>query len=232
MPAQLSLPVRLRDEATFANFLISPHNRLAVESLQRLVLQRGAGLLYLHGRAGSGKTHLLQAACQAAEAQAIDSAYLPLAQLRDARPEAVFAGLEACGLVCVDDLDAAAGEADWEAALFHLCNRCVEAGTVLLLAAVAPPAALGIALPDLGSRLGAALRFLLVALDDEEKCAAIVLRARSRGMVMGEDVARYILQRASRDMEALITVLERLDAASLEAGRRLTIPFVRDALGW
>ena len=232
MPGQLSLPLRLRDDATFANFVVSPGNRLAVESLQRLVLQRGAGLLYLHGRAGSGKTHLLQAACQAAAARAIDSAYLPLAQLRGEQPEAVFAGLEACGLVCLDDLEPVAGDPAWETALFHLCNRCMESSTVLLLAAAAPPAALGITLPDLCSRLEAALRLALAALDDEEKCAAIMLRARRRGMVMGEDVARYILQRASRDMGGLIAVLDRLDAASLEAGRRLTIPFVRDTLGW
>jgi len=68
--------------------------------------------------------------------------------------------------------------------------------------------------------------------DDEALLAALVLRAHRRGMTLEEDVARYILSRAPRGMTELMAVLDLLDARSLQAGRRLSIPFVREALAW
>jgi chromosomal replication initiation ATPase DnaA len=52
-------------------------------------------------------------------------------------------------------------------------------------------------------------------------------------MTLDEDVARYILSRAARHGGGGgLAVLDLLDARSLAAGRRLSIPFVREALGW
>ena len=44
------------------------------------------------------------------------------------------------------------------------------------------------------------------------------------------DVARFLLNRSSRDMKTLIATLDRLDQASISAQRRLTIPFVKETL--
>jgi DnaA family protein len=38
------------------------------------------------------------------------------------------------------------------------------------------------------------------------------------------------LKRVPRDLPSLFDILDRLDQASLAAQRRLTIPFIRDAL--
>jgi DnaA-homolog protein len=38
------------------------------------------------------------------------------------------------------------------------------------------------------------------------------------------------LKRMPRDLRSLFEILDQLDEASLEAQRRLTIPFIRDAL--
>ena len=60
----------------------------------------------LHGPAGSGKTHLLQAACRDHR----HGAYLPLDRLRSAGP-ALLDGFEAQALVAIDHADAVAGDA-------------------------------------------------------------------------------------------------------------------------
>jgi DnaA family protein len=70
----------------------------------------------------------------------------------------------------------------------------------------------------------------LQPLADADKAAALQRRALRRGMTLPDDVARYLLRRIPRDMGALMAALERLDRASLEAKRRLTIPFVRDLI--
>ena len=229
MPGQLVLPVRLADEASFGNFLVCDSNRLCVARLRSL-LERPRWTLLLHGAGDSGRSHLLAASCQHLEQQGADTAYFPLAELRDCPPAELFAGLETRALVCLDDIDAVIGMPDWEEALFHLYNRIVENATGLLLAARKPPADLGIVLPDLRSRLQAALVLGLSGLADEEKLLALQLRAHDRGMTLEPEVARFILQRSARGMGSLIATLDRLDSATLEAGRRISIPFVKSVL--
>ena len=141
-------------------------------------------------------------------------------------------GLESCALVCLDDIDAIQGDKQWEEALFHLYNALQAAGVSLLVSARLPPAMLPVVLPDLRSRLQSLLVLPLALPDDEALLAALMLRARSRGMTLEAEVGRYILSRATRSMADLVAVLDVLDARSLSAGRRLSIPFVREALGW
>ncbi|MBE0490133.1 MAG: DnaA regulatory inactivator Hda, partial [Halomonas sp.] len=62
--------------------------------------------------------------------------------------------------------------------------------------------------------------------------AALQLRARARGMALPDEVARFILHRGPRRLGELFELLGTLDSASLSAQRRLTIPFVKQALGW
>jgi DnaA family protein len=86
-------------------------------------------------------------------------------------------------------------------------------------------------LPDLKSRLGWGPVFQLATLSDRDKQAALQMRARRRGLELGNEVAEYLLRRCPRDMDSLFSLLNQLDRASLVAQRRLTIPFVRELLG-
>jgi DnaA family protein len=221
---QLTLRIGLRDSATFANFL--PGDNAAP---LHLLQQRTEPFVYLWGGIGSGRSHLLQAACHAETAHGGSPAYLPLAGLTQTGVE-LLEGLEQMSLVCLDDLQAVVGDKDWEESLFHLYNRVRDAGGRLLAVADASPSALGIHLPDLRSRLSWGPVFQLQSLDDAGKLAALQLRAQARGMELGEEVGAYLLRRCPRDMRALFELLERLDQASLEAQRRLTIPFVRELI--
>ena len=56
-------------------------------------------------------------------------------------------------------------------------------------------------------------------------------KAHSRGFYLGEDVGRFILSRASRDMPRLLDLLERIELETLRQGKRVTIPFVKQSLG-
>jgi DnaA family protein len=224
---QLPLGIRLREGATFANYYPGG-NRDAVQIL-RASLGAAGEFIYLWGGAGTGKTHLLQAVCQLDAAQARPLAYLPLRELSAFSPE-LLEGVESLPLVIVDDIDAVAGRADWEAGLFHLYNRIRERNGRLFMAGSHSPAAAGIVLPDLRSRLAGGIVLQLRALDDREKAEALRLQARQRGMEMPEDVAAYLLRRCPRDMTALFKLLDVLDQASLAAQRKLTIPFVKEVL--
>ncbi|TBV00100.1 DnaA regulatory inactivator Hda [Stutzerimonas kirkiae] len=232
-PVQLPLGVRLRDDATFANFYPGA-NAAALGYVERLC-SPAAGwsdeLIYLWGGSGVGRSHLLQAACLRIEERGEQGVYLPLAEVAGFAPE-LLDGLEQYELVCLDDLDAVVADAAWEEALFHLFNRLRDGGRRLLLSASVSPRELPVVLPDLKSRLSLALVFQLRQLSDEDKLRALQLRASRRGLDLPEDVGRFILTRGDRNMSALFELLDRLDQASLQAQRRLTIPFLKETLHW
>lgn len=232
-PIQLPLGVRLRDDATFANYYPGA-NAAALGYVERLC-EADAGwtesLIYLWGGEGVGRSHLLQAACLRFEQRGEQAVYLPLAEVVEYGP-ALLDNLEQCELVCLDDLDAVAGRSDWEEALFHLFNRLRDSGRRLLLAASSSPRELPVQLADLQSRLTLALVFQLQSLSDEDKLRALQLRASRRGLHLSDEVGRFILTRGERSMSALFDLLERLDQASLQAQRKLTIPFLKETLGW
>lgn len=224
LPAQLALDISLPDNASFANYYAGP-NPEALRAVQDITEETGQ-FIYLWGKAGAGKTHLLHAACRRRAEQGAPPAYVDVMQTPPGAPEQLE-GLEQLALVCIDNIHAIAGSLAWETALFHLYNRVRDCGARLLVAGLAPPGESGLGLPDLVSRLSAGLIFQLRGLDDAGKLAALQLRARGRGLDLPEDTGRFLLQRYPRDMHALFDLLQHLDHTSLSLQRKLTIPFVR-----
>ncbi|GKW48154.1 DnaA regulatory inactivator Hda [Halomonas sp. NCCP-2165] len=228
--AQLPLGVGMRDDATFANFLPGD-NAALVEALRHQLDDDGEPLLLLWGGEGVGRSHLLQAACHAAGDRDRRALYLPLSELWHFPPH-MLEEIERLDLVAIDDLDRVLGRKRWEEGLFHAFNRLRDAGKRLIISAPAAPRQLPVTLPDLASRLTWGMTFHVKRLDDEGRLEALKLRARVRGMQLPDEVARYILHRGPRSLGELCQALETLDRASLSAQRKLTIPFVKQALGW
>jgi DnaA family protein len=56
------------------------------------------------------------------------------------------------------------------------------------------------------------------------------LRAQQRGLELPAETLDYLMKRMPRDLRSLFELLDELDEASLVAQRRLTVPFIRDAL--
>jgi DnaA-homolog protein len=218
---QLALGVRLRADAVFESFWPGLNGEI-VATLR----MPSAAPLWLWGAGGSGKTHLLQAVCAAAGAPA---AYFPLARSLALPPEAL-AGFERTRVLCVDDVDAVAGDLAWERALFRLFNEAAELRTRLIFAAAAPPRQSDWRLEDWRSRAAACVVYQLRELDDEGRIEALRLRAAQRGLQLPYETSEYLLKRMPRDLRSLFEILDQLDEASLVAQRRLTIPFIRDAL--
>lgn len=218
---QLALGVRLRAEAVFDSFWTGG-NAEPVAALQA----SDVPALWIWGARGSGKTHLLQAACAAAGDAA---AYFPLARSFGLPPEAL-AGFEKSALLCVDDVDAVALDTAWERALFRLFNDAAELRTRLVFAAAVAPRQLDWVLGDWRSRAGSCVVYQLRELDDAGRIEALRLHAARRGLQLTNEAADYLVKRMPRDAHSLFDVLERLDEASWVAQRRLTIPFIRDAL--
>jgi DnaA family protein len=228
--AQLTLSLSSKDEATFENFYAGKNIEVVTE-LKKAAAGQGHGeqIIYLCGTRGQGCSHLLQACCHYAHQNKLTSVYLPLTHLLALSP-AVLNDLELLNLVCIDDLEVIASHSEWEEALFHLYNRVYDAGGKIVLAAHTSPKSINIVLPDLVSRLSWGMVYQLFPLNDEEKLAVLNRKANCRGIILSEEVGKYILTHCPRHMSTLFAALDVLDKASLAAQRRLTIPFVKEIL--
>jgi DnaA family protein len=222
---QLALGIGIRESASFSNF-IPGGNGQTLEQVRRAATGEGEQFIYLWGSEHTGKTHLLQAACQEADQHMRTAVYIPLELFDEVSPE-MLADLDSLDLVCLDNVDSIAGNSAWEEALFHLFNQLRAKGVSLMVTAAGSPAAIDWKLPDLASRMSWGISYQIQPLNDDEKAQALVAEADSRGISMSEDTARYILRRTSRNLSDLQQLLDQLDRASLQAQRRITTPFVK-----
>ncbi len=226
---QLPLALRLPVARRFDTF-VGEGNEAALAEIRLAAMGGRSDVLYLSGPEGVGKTHLLLAACAEAERLGRSAQYLSLASWSALDGEAV-AALAALDLVCIDDLDAVIGKADAEAGLFALANACRDAKVPLLIAARAALPELPDGLPDLRSRLAQGLRLKLAPLPERARRLALRLRADQLGLSVDEAAIEFLFRRYPRDLVALMALIERLDRESLAAKRRITVPFLREALG-
>ena len=92
----------------------------------------GPTCVWVHGAPSVGKTHVLQAMCARAHGNSQSAAYLPLRRSRSSAAKS-SAGYGQFSLVCLDDAETVAGNADWERALFRLHRELDEQGARLVL---------------------------------------------------------------------------------------------------
>lgn len=225
---QLPLALRLRAPALFETFVTS-RDRGVLAHLKAAATGRERELIWLTGESGSGKTHLLQAVCRAADESGRRAMYLNLASAVAYDPK-LLTGLEALEVLALDDVDAVATQPAWEAALFPVLNAFQLGQGALLLAAERNPAAAGFELPDLASRAAGAVVYRLHRLDDVERFEALLIQARFRGLELDDAAAQYLLSRVRRGMPELCDWLDRIDRLSLAAQRKVTVPLIREVL--
>lgn len=219
---QLTLPIQLRDDANFKNFYVSTENNSIIKYLQN---PKKDNLIYLSGKAHTGLTHLLQAMCHVYN----HSLYLPLRNHLEFSPD-ILENSAQLDIIVLDDIDAVSGDKSWEEAIFHLFNQVNQKQKQLIISSHILPNHLDIKLPDLKSRLQSMLVLKIEPLSDEQKLNALQIRAKSRGFNLSDDVGKFLLNHASRDMADLFNLLEKLDKITLEEKRRLTIPLVKKIL--
>lgn len=216
-PAQLSLGLPHRPAMGAADFLVAPSNRKAVTLLDRWPAWLGPALV-LHGPEGCGKTHLTHVWRQRSRAAAIDRRALTVDTVPDQ--------LGAARAAVVEDVDRGVEER----ALLHLHNILAEIGGHLLLTARAAPAYWRVALPDLSSRLGAAMIAAVGAPDDDLIGAVLIKHFSDRQLAVEPAVITFLLARMERSFAAARQLVAALDEAALSTKRKITVPLAREVL--
>jgi DnaA family protein len=228
MAEQLPLKFEFRANHTFEDYF--PGNNIeVVDLLKKFANGEGEEFIFLWGKSGYGKSHLLHACCQKAFQKDLSSFYVDLAEIKSVDPE-LFVGLESFEVVCLDNVDRLSGREDWELALFNFYNRHRDLHRRLLISASVTSDSLPFKLPDLRTRINWGLTLKINAFDDANKIAALSYKAHQKGFEIPLQTARYLLTRYDRKLSSLWTMLDKLDVASLAAKRKLTIPFLKEIM--
>jgi DnaA-homolog protein len=195
---QLVLDLIPTPEPTFDNF-VAGANAEALRSSRDAAFQGNAvKIVYCWGVSGSGKTHLARAFAKVAPEAVVHD---NAEQLNDNAQIALF---NAINVALAPDSD----------------QRVFVTGDVA-------PRDLPLR-PELSSRLGSGLVYQLQPLTDDEKGAALRAHATARGFALRDDVVQYLLRHGRRDMASLVAFLDQLDQYSLETGREITLPLLRE----
>jgi chromosomal replication initiation ATPase DnaA len=212
------LPLDLRHSTGFSrdDLVVSPANAGAVALIDRWP-DWAAPVVVLAGPAGSGKSHLGAIWCELSSAAAVDASAIGEDALKAAE----------AGPVLVDDADRDGLD---EQGLFHLINAVRSAGTHLLLTARRFPAAWGVKLPDLASRLRAATTVEIGEPDDLLLAGVITKLFADRQIEVEPHVVQYLVRRIERSLSTAIRVVDRLDRAALEQKSRITRALATEAV--
>lgn len=134
-----------------------------------------------------------------------------------------FAGGGGCNIV--DDADSVGEET-----LFNAWNRAREDGEFLLLISRFSPADWEIELPDLRSRLSAAMHFEIGPPDDELVTHLLQKHFHDRGMATTPEILAYVGKRIERNYAALEKFARDTNALALERGGHVGLSLVKDIL--
>lgn len=216
-----------RDSSSqFDNFITIPKNREIIDALKNFAGADSQKLVYIFGKSGVGKTHLLHATVNILDKRTI---YLPLDKLENFGLK-FFDGLEDVDIIAIDGCDFVAGNRQYERPFFSLLNRVLSSSSRLLVTGKKHPKHIEFLLPDITSRLCFGLVYQIHSPPDERKQEILQSIANRKGLVVDEKVLNYILDRTDRDMKSLVTLFERLDEFCLKLKRLPTVPLVKKFL--
>ena len=221
---QIALDIGLVPVPTFDNFFTGP-NAAVVEQLQSWLSPQVAGVApltaYLWGPQGSGKSHLLQAACDQWRAQGHGVGRM------DAHTGEACTFDERWAAVVLDDVDGYT-PAQQQLAFSWFVQAHTLQRPVLAAGLVAPT--LLTLREDLRTRLGWGHVLGLDLLSDAQTRVALRQAADARGLALSDEVMDFTLRRFSRDLGSLMQLLDTLDRYALQTQRALTIPLVKSML--
>jgi chromosomal replication initiation ATPase DnaA len=215
-PRQLPLDLGYTPGYSRDDLAVSQANAQAVSLVDRWP-DWPSPVVVLAGPAGSGKSHLAAIWRDASHALVLKASDIEkhVAEIDGTRP------------VVIDDADDRFLD---ENGLFHLINQVRATGTQLLLTSRRFPAAWGVTLPDLASRLKAAATIEIDEPDDLLLAGVITKLFADRQIEVDQNVVQFLVRRIERSLSTAIRVVDRLDRAALEQKTRITRALAAETL--
>jgi len=241
-PVSLDDQMILSPDFSFDQFVMGPENRLAHAAAQAVADRPGRAYnpFVIHGGVGLGKTHLLQAVCQAVLSRQPSTrvTYINCSTFIDAFHDCVKAGrmpefrnrFRMVDMLVIDDVHLLSRHEQTQEEFFHTFNALHQAGKQIILSADSIPNEI----PALTERLVSRFNSGLVARVDrpgfETRVAIVKAKAQLHQLTLPEDVPAYVAARVASNIRELEGALARLRALALATARPIDLDLAKLAL--
>ena len=216
---QIPIDFGFYSKKTLDNFIIGSNQDLYNSLLD---LYRANNLVFIYGRKSSGKTHLCEALTNLMQENVIKVN-------GDTNLESLFLS-DFYELAIIDDIDKLLLKPSNEEIIFTIINNQILNKKSTLITSTKQLDTSDFKLIDLHSRLFSDKIYSISDLSDEDKINLMISRCSEKGLEVSEKVLNYIMNNCSRDLYFLCAFINSLDYASLSTKRRVTIPFIKQAI--
>ena len=218
---QLGLPISLNASMLLESFVA---NKELLRLINQLFLNEKSSEVYIYGASGQGKTHVLQGAVLKALEIDKNAVYIDCSDLF---PDYILDFVDQIDFICFDNVHSILRES--QEVFFDLYNRARQAQIFILVSGNTLPSDLEV-MKDLKTRLSLAAVYKLEELNDELIMSVIDSQMSQRNLSVNSNVYEYLFKNYSRDLKLLLSTLNDLDKASLQAKKPISIPFVKNFL--
>ncbi|MCH7737024.1 MAG: chromosomal replication initiator protein DnaA [Chloroflexi bacterium] len=209
---------------SFESFVAGPSNRLALSASQAVAESPGQTYnpLFLHSRAGLGKTHLLQAIGKTCASRGMSVLYVTSEQftnefitaIRNRTTEDFRRRYRSVQVLLIDDVQFLSGKEQTNEGFFHTFNDLHNAGNQVVISSDRPPRELGSIEDRLRSRFEGGLIADIQPPDLETRMAILANKAGQLRVDMDDNVIELIAKRVQRNVRELEGSLNRMVAYS------------------
>lgn len=207
-----TLQLRPKEQFTYESFRIGLNDQV-------ISLLSSAQNLWLFGPASIGKTHLAHALVSSSKnAILVDD------------PTYNLNGLDRFSLIVFDAIEQWIGERGVEAQIVGLYEQLGGSNGRIVVTSRIGVNETEFAVADLESRMRLFSRYELQPLPSEERIELFCDLASDRGIEISREIVEYLRTRIGRSQGDLLRALEILDDESIVKQRRITIPFIKQAL--
>lgn len=232
----------LSPDYSFENFVVGPGNRLAQAAAMAVAEHPGRAYnpIFIHGGVGLGKTHLLQAMCQAIlnRQPTTKICYTSCSNFMDWFIDAVKAGrmnefrsrFRTTDILVIDDIHFLAKREQTQEEFFHTFNTLYQSGRQIILSSDAPPNDI----PDLEERLVSRFNCGLVARVDkpcfETRVSILQSKAELQRLELPAEVPAYVAAKIDSNVRELEGALTRVRGYAMASGQPITLQLAKSAL--
>ena len=214
----------LNPKFRFESFVVGAGNQTAAAAARSVAESPGTTYnpLFIYGKSGLGKTHLLQAVgCFALERQpSLRTEYLTLEEFVERYNASVAAGqldafrrsAQETDLLLLDDVQFLAEHLEMQAELLHLAEAMQAVGRQVVLACDRPPGEIGELDERLVTRLSGGLLVDVAPPDLETRLAILRRKTEERGALLPPDVLTTVAEIGAANVRELIGMINRLIA--------------------
>lgn len=233
----------LSPDHSFENFISGPNNQLAYAAAVAVANQPGTAYnpLFIHGGVGLGKTHLLQAICQAimdknprthilyVSCDAFMNQFIACVQA--GKMDEFRTHYRHVDLLVIDDIHCLANRERSQEEFFHTFNELYSSNRQIVLSSDAPPHEI----PNLEERLVSRFQWGLVATVSkpsyETRVAIVKAKAKMRGLELPNDVVEYIAHKREKNARELEGAIRNIQGQMMIDKGPVDLAMARRALG-